>query len=246
MFGPVAASQSTVPALEMGPSPWDDVNLVLEVSLLAFMLIYVLLQKKKLPQQWWYMLTRIYFYPMMLPNYLWRLWVVRGTYFSPVDDTLLLGAVPLVFAGHVKKLHEQGVRGVVNLMAEYEGPKYDYASCTPPIEQIHLPVIDHMEPSDEQLDAAVEFIARHKATGAKVLVHCKGGHGRSAAAAFAWLLSEAGGGLTPEAAQELLNSVRHVRKKLYLQPGLLAFWRKSGGKGSAMPARSKASRLHML
>ena len=61
--------------------------------------------------------------------------------------------------------------------------------------------------------------------GEKVLVHCKGGHGRGAAVAFAYLVSPHGGSLTPEEAQSRLNSIRDVRKKLYLQENLLSFYR---------------------
>ena len=56
-----------------------------------------------------------------------------------------------------------------------------------------------------------------------MLVHCKGGHGRSAAVAAAWLVSEHGGKLTPEAAQRRLSSVRKVRTTLASQPALIAF-----------------------
>ena len=36
-----------------------------------------------------------------------------------------------------------------------------------------------------------------------MLVHCKGGHGRSAAVVMAWLMSEGGGGLNPAEAQHV-------------------------------------------
>ena len=80
---------------------------------------------------------------------------------------------------------------------------------------------------------AVAFIAERAKAGEKVMVHCKGGHGRSAAVAFAYLLSEHGGSLTPEAAQERLSSLRHVRKKLYLQDNLQGFYKKVAGKKGA-------------
>ena len=86
---------------------------LVEFSFVMFVVVYVLLQKKVLPKKWWLPLTRLYFYPMILPNYLWHLTMIKGTYFSRVDDVLLLGAVPLVFAGHIKELHRLGVRAVV-------------------------------------------------------------------------------------------------------------------------------------
>lgn len=83
------------------------------VALCAYIGVYVLFYKKLVPVSWWLPLSKCYFYPMMLPSYLWRLFVVKGTYFSDVDSKVLLGAVPLVFAGHVDELHQRGVRTVI-------------------------------------------------------------------------------------------------------------------------------------
>ena len=57
-------------------------------------------------------------------------------------------------------------------------------------------------------------------------MHCKGGHGRSAAVAAAWLIHSEQ--LSPQAAQRRLSSVRRVRKTLDKQPNLLGFYRKHG------------------
>ena len=154
--------------------------------------------------------------------------MVKGEdYFSAVGDpggTLLVGAVPLPFAGHVEHLHRLGVRGVINMQYEYRGPKAEYEAMKPCIEQLYLPCVDHEEPSVEQLRSAVSFIRRYADSGDRVLVHCKGGHGRSAAVALAWLLTKQGGFHTPESGQERLNSVRSVRKKLYAQKNIRDFY----------------------
>ena len=68
---------------------------VLTTGVAAFFVVYVLLQKKWLPKVLWKPLARFYFYPMLLPAYLWRSLVVGGNYFTDVDGSLLLGAVPL-------------------------------------------------------------------------------------------------------------------------------------------------------
>ena len=81
-----------------------------------------------------------------------------------------------------------------------------------------------------QLEEAVRFIYAHRRRGHRVLVHCKGGHGRSAAVAMAWLISAHGGSLTPEAAQRRLASVRHVRDSLFRQPAVCEFYERHGGK----------------
>ena len=93
---------------------------------------------------------------------------------------------------------------------------------------------------------AVAFIAERAAQGEKVMVHCKGGHGRGAAVAFAYLVSKHGGSLTPEEAQARLNSVRDVRKRLYLQENLCGFYRgvlaaggSAGGRAAPRDARPR-------
>jgi atypical dual specificity phosphatase len=199
------------------------------VALTTFMLGYALLEKKLLPRRWWAALSRFYFYPMMMPTYLLRR-ARRQPHFSDVDAGVILGAVPLVLAGHVQALHDDRVRAIVNMQAEYPGPLAAYAALQPPIEQLHIPVVDHTEPSLAQLEQAVDFIARRRARGERVLIHCKGGHGRSAAVAMAWLMSGPGGSLTPEAAQVRLSSIRHVRTALHKQPAVLAFYKKHGAK----------------
>lgn len=118
------------------------------------------------------------------------------------------------------------MRAVVNMQAEYAGPLDAYAALHPPITQLRIAVTDHEDPTLEQLEEAIAFIAARRARGERVLVHCKGGHGRSAAVAMAWLMTNEG--LTPEAAQRRLSSVRHVRSALYRQPALLEFYRIHG------------------
>lgn len=202
---------------------------------LTLIIGYALLEKKMLPKFLWRPLSALYFYPMMLPNLFWRVAFGKQSYFSDIDGGVMLGAVPMVVAGHVKALHEDGVRAVLNMQAEYPGPLAAYAALHPPIKSLRIPVVDHTEPTVQQLIEAVDFISAHRARGERVLVHCKGGHGRSAAVAMAWLISEQGGGMTPEEAQRRLSSVRHVRSSLFKQPDILEFyartWAKAQPKG---------------
>ena len=195
----------------------------LALGVTAFLLGYAALEKKLLPRAWWAPMSKFYFYPLMLPNLFVRI-ASRRPYFSNVDSNVVMGGVPMVIAGHVAALHADGVRAVVNMQAEYIGPVDAYAKLRPPIEQLRLPVVDHTEPTLEQLEAAVAFITQHVERGDRVLIHCKGGHGRSAAVAMAWLLSAPGGSLTPEEAQKHLSSIRSVRSSLYKQEALLEFY----------------------
>ena len=123
-------------------------------GLLAFLGVYALLEKKKLPWSWWRPLSRFYFFPMAVPLYLARL-CSGGEYFTDVDEGVLLGAVPMRLAGHIAALHRDGVRAVVNLQAEYMGPTAAYERLG--ISQLHMPIVDHTEPTLEQLEQAVEY-----------------------------------------------------------------------------------------
>ena len=56
------------------------------------------------------------------------------------------------------------------------------------IVQLRLPVADHKEPSLEFMKGSIAFINTFRKRGQKVYVHCKGGHGRSAAIVLCWLI----------------------------------------------------------
>jgi len=69
------------------------------------------------------------------------------------------------------------------------------------------------------LKKAVSFIKYHKKCGNRVYVHCRAGHGRSAAVIFAWLMYN-----YPNADPLELNMhlcrLRKVRKTLWKQPNI--------------------------
>jgi len=96
-----------------------------------------------------------------------------------------------------------------------------------------LPTTDHFEPTVEDLTKAVKFIAEHEDRGKKVYVHCRAGHGRSAAVVFAWLLAK-----DPDADLQQLNQelcqLRDVRKTLWKQRDIIRFHSRlrDGGKGN--------------
>merc|ERR1712130_661492 len=112
---------------------------------------------------------------------------------------------------------------VVNLQFEFEGPKKRYKELG--IECLHIPTVDHEEVPVEDLHKIVKFVEKaHQARpDGKVYIHCKHGHGRSAAAALAWMAhlkmqKQGGRRLTEEELQQLnkdLLKKRHVRKKMW-------------------------------
>lgn len=73
-----------------------------------------------------------------------------------------------------------------------------------------------------QPQRGVAFIKKHSEEGSKVYIHCKAGHGRSAAIVFAWLMYN-----DPKADLQQMNKefcqIRSVRKKLWQQKNILAW-----------------------
>ena len=90
------------------------------------------------------------------------------------------------------------------------------------MKQLWLPTTDHFEVSIDNLWRAVDFIQTYKKRGERVYVHCRAGHGRSAAVVFAWLLYQ-----DPTVDRKILNAelctLRDVRKTLWRQPNLVKF-----------------------
>jgi len=73
------------------------------------------------------------------------------------------------------------------------------------------------------LQSAVSFIRKHEKQNKRVYVHCRAGHGRSAAVVLAWLLYK-----NPESDPLTLNQYlcekRNVRKTLWKQPNINDFY----------------------
>jgi len=177
---------------------------------------FFLFQKKLLPLPVAKAASQFYFYPTFPFTALLRL----GNYWTPIDDTLIVGCAPMSIFGHPAQLHKLGVRGVVNMCYEYPGPKAAYSKLG--IKQLHLPTVDHTEPSVDKLIEAVEFIKQHKDRGEKVYVHCKAGHGRAASIALCWLMKE-NDGFTSKELNNILRNKRCVRAKLFEQSNIKGF-----------------------
>jgi len=103
---------------------------------------------------------------------------------------------------------------------EFRGPIHHYEKLG--ISHLWLRTVDHFEPSFQHLKSAVQFIDQNHAMGTRVYVHCRAGHGRSAAVALAWLLYN-----NPHADAKTLNrhlvSLRNVRSYLWRQPNIQKF-----------------------
>jgi len=184
--------------------------------------LYVMNQRHLLPTQLSSVVSKALFWPTLPITYSRRI----GRWRTIVDDTVVIGGVP--FFKDPERLYENyDVRGVINMCEEYVGPMKEYNRLG--IEQLHLPTIDHTQPSFEDMRRAVEFIADYEANDkGRVYVHCKAGHGRSAAIVYAWLLSKAPdiSVVDMEALNKMLCKKRNVRKTLWKQSNIndFRFW----------------------
>jgi atypical dual specificity phosphatase len=147
-------------------------------------IMYFLFQKKMLPLPVAKVVSKLLFYPTFPITLMMRL----GNIWTHVDDTVILGVAPMKLLQHPTLLHDEGVRGVVNMCFEYEGPITEYSRLG--IEQLRIPCVDHFEPSVDQMHAATQFIKKFQKRGEKVYVHCKAGHGRAASVALSWMMVE--------------------------------------------------------
>jgi len=152
-----------------------------------------------------------------------------------------MGGAPFGFAGLPEKLYQKyDIRGTVNLCEEYRGPIKQYQNLG--VTQLYLPTPDHFEPSLQDLETAVQFIQGYEQQqgAGRVYVHCRAGHGRSAAVVLAWLLSKDPNADARELNEQLCQ-LRNVRKTLWKQPNIKRFHAKVQRQFAECAARSSSS-----
>ena len=180
--------------------------------------LYVLNQKHLLPKPLSSVVSRALFWPTLPITVSRRI----GKWTTDVDDTVMIGGAPIGFVGMPERLHDdKAVRGVINMCDEYRGPTKQYDRLG--MKELWLRTVDHFEPSVSDLKKAVEFIEKTKEEGGRVYVHCRAGHGRSAAAVFAWLIYQDPDQEDLQALNEWLSLKRNVRKTLWKQLNIKKF-----------------------
>jgi atypical dual specificity phosphatase len=153
-----------------------------------------------------------------------------GHWTTEIDDTVIMGGAPFGFAKIPDQLHDRGVRGVVNLCEEYPGPESSYRRLG--MRHLRLPTTDHFEPTVKDMERAVEFIRFHEQMGKKVYVHCRAGHGRSAAVVLAWMVSNSPDTVDLKTLNQTLLKLRDVRKTLWKQRNIIRFHARLRKKGA--------------
>jgi protein-tyrosine phosphatase len=122
--------------------------------------------------------------------------------YSQITPNCYLGCLPLT--GDVERLNNIGIKYVVNMCAEYNGPRKAYKKYN--MEQLHLPTVDSTAPSLETIEKAMKFMKEACENNEEIFVHCKGGMGRSATIVFCHLVVNEK--MSPENALKLLKEKR--------------------------------------
>lgn len=164
------------------------------------------------------LLAKILFRPTLLYNVVLSKLRPARRWYDPIDDTLILGALPL--SSVRRTFSELGVKRIINTCREWPGPTQEYGDLG--IQQLWLPTVDFTSPTVDQIFEAVAFIEVAREAGETVYLHCKAGRGRSATIAIAWLMRSQG--FSPIESQEYVRKIRgHISPKLYQRTALVEY-----------------------
>ncbi|WP_299078417.1 diacylglycerol kinase family protein [uncultured Paraglaciecola sp.] len=120
-----------------------------------------------------------------------------------IDEYLFLGC--RLFSSDVDNLSEIGIKGVLDVTAEFDG--LDWSSENRELDYFNIPVLDHKSPSLEKLQKAIHWLENHIKNNRAVVVHCALGRGRSVLVVAAYLLSQ-----NPKlSVSEALDKIRGIR-----------------------------------
>jgi dual specificity MAP kinase phosphatase len=122
--------------------------------------------------------------------------------YSQITTYCYLGCLPT--AGDVETLNKIGIKYVVNLCAEYNGPCKTYAKYN--IKQLHLPTVDGTSPSLKTIEKAIKLMNEGYKNKNKIFVHCKSGMGRGATIVLCHLVANEN--MSPENALKLMKEKR--------------------------------------
>lgn len=155
------------------------------------------------------LLARAAFYPSLFYTYV-TTQVTARKWYSRIDDTVVLGALPVRSVAK-KLVEEEGIKGVISVTEEYETK-----SMTPTeqewkemgVVQLKVPTIDFTgTPSQDKIGTAVDFMLQHRERRESVYVHCKAGRTRSSTIVACYLVKV--NQWTPEEAVDFIKSRRH-------------------------------------
>lgn len=103
---------------------------------------------------------------------------------------------------HFSRLEQLQIGAIVDLRKEGKDDEGLLASFG--IRLLHLPVLDHLPPSQAQLARGTQWVSEQIVDGRKVLIHCREGIGRSVVLACCVLMSDG---------HELTSALRLVKAR---------------------------------
>ena len=194
--------------------------------MIIILFIYLLFQKKLLPNKIAKIVAKLYFYPSLPLGFIKRIWI-KMNYMDLIDKKNNIWCSAVLFEKHIPILKNKNIKYVINMCDEYPGPIEAYYDNQ--IIQLRLPTIDHEEPSLEYMFLAIKCINKAIQDKDGVLIHCKAGHGRAGAISFCHLLTQQSNLKDPNIlikVQQQLLAIRRTRKTLYKQKNIQLFYQK--------------------
>lgn len=151
---------------------------------------------------------KIAFYPTLYYNLLLSK-ITSRTWYSRIDETVILGALPLTQYAR-ELVEDENVRGVVSLTEDFEmkgmiPTEKEWKDLG--VEQLKLQTVDYIgTPTQENISKAVDFILKYRHRKESVYVHCKAGRTRSTTIVACYLIHV--NRWKPEEAVEFIQSKR--------------------------------------
>lgn len=133
--------------------------------------------------------------------------IQRHRWFDRIAPQLWLGGAPH-YPRDYQFLLDNGITAVLNIRAEREDDVVMYHNHG--INYLQLKVLDVTVPSEEMIEAGVEFLHEQVEDGRVVLVHCAKGRGRSATILAGYLMKYEG--MSFDKANETMKKVRPLTK----------------------------------
>lgn len=123
------------------------------------------------------------------------LWPQKWSYWTPLSDKIIVGAIPLKNWNHHEALLKLGVGAVLSINKKYEFSNLPFSEPVTSKEWkdrkitfLRISNEDLSPVNPQKIAKAVDFIVNQLITGKKVYVHCTGGRGRSISAVIAALI----------------------------------------------------------
>jgi len=151
--------------------------------------------------------TKLLFGPLLAAQWIsWQYYRRQSARWSELTPRVWLG--PVLTEEDANAAKAAGVTAVLDLTVEFSRP-----DAFKNVRYLNVPILDLTAPTSSQLKITSAFIEQESSQGI-VLIHCKAGYSRSAAAATAWLLATG----RAKNANEAFARLREIRPRIVIRP----------------------------